>query len=117
MVKPAPGSNSVKLQGEVPGTATFVYGASDGCLVIELYDHSPHAEQSFGNDVALLILVAAEHKPRMLALLREPDSAQPEYTDSELFEHLRGRFGDYFEVKQWLDANGIPYRKEFDGWA
>jgi hypothetical protein len=34
-----------------------------------------------------------------------------------LFECLQGRFRDYFEVKEWLDANGIPYREEFDGWA
>ena len=116
-MSPAPRSTTVRLEGSLPGTATFLYSASDGCIVIELYDYSEHAERSFGNDVAFLIHVAAEHKSRMLALLRDSDTGEAEYTDSDLFERLQGRFQNYFEIKEWLDANGIPYRKEFDGWA
>jgi hypothetical protein len=107
----------VKLVGGLPGTATFVYGGPGDSLVIELYDHSMQAEGSFGNDVAFLIHVAAEHKPRLLALLRRPGEPPATGNDAELFGLLRDRFGDYHEVQRWLDANSIPYRTEFDSWA
>lgn len=117
MFSPGPGPDAVKLAGGLPGTATFLYGGPGDGLIIELYDHSPRAESSFGNDVAFLIYVAAEHKPQMLALLRGPSQLPPAGGDLELFEIMRDRFRDYYDVQRWLDANGIPYRKEFDGWA
>lgn len=117
MHSPGPGPDAVKLAGGLPGTATFLYGGPDGSLVVELYDHSPDAESSFGHDVAFLMHVAAEHKPRMLALLGGPEQPATGCGDSELFDRLRDRFQDYYEVQRWLDANGIPYEKEFDSWA
>lgn len=116
MFSPGPGPDAVTLAGSLPGRSTFVYGGPGESLVIELYDHSPEAESSFGNDVAFLIHVASEHKPRVAALLR--GSGPPAVVgDSELFELMRDRFRSFYEVKGWLDANAIPYRQEFDGWA
>lgn len=117
MFSPGPGPNAVKLTGGLPGTTTFLYGGPGDSLVIELYDYSPQAESSFGNDVAVLIHVAAEHKSQMRALLRDPEQFPLAGGDLELFEIMRDRFRDYYEVQRWLDANGIPYRKEFDSWA
>ena len=109
----------VKLPGGLPGTATFVYAGSGGNLTVELYDHSGHAKNTFGHDVAFLLHVAAEHKTRMLMLLRNGvgDSGSGDGGDSELFALLRDRCQDYYDVLRWLDLNEIPYHKEFDGWA
>lgn len=117
MFSPGPGPDAVKLSGGVPGTATFVYGGPDGGLVIELYDHRPQAEDSFGNDVAFLLHIAAEEKPRLVALLRDPGQPAGASDDAELLGLLRDRFRDYYDVQRWLDANAVPYRKEFDSWA
>ncbi|MFO0795911.1 MAG: hypothetical protein U0804_00385 [Gemmataceae bacterium] len=94
-----------------------MYRGPGDSLVIELYDHGPQSESSFGNDVAFLIHVTAEHKPRVLALLRAPGEAPTAGDDAKLYMLLRERFRDYYEVQRWLDANSIPYRKNFDSWA
>ncbi len=60
----------MKFSGGLPGAATFLYPGPGRCLLIELDDHSPRSESSFGNNVAFLIHVAVEHKPQMLTLLR-----------------------------------------------
>ena len=117
MYSQGPGPDAVKLAGGPPGTTTFVYIGPENSLVIELYDHGQEAESHFGHDVAFLIHVAAEHKPRILELLRGSEQTPAAGGDPELFGLLRDRFCDYYEVERWLDANGIPYRKEFDSWA
>ncbi|MCS6938371.1 MAG: hypothetical protein RMJ55_08550 [Roseiflexaceae bacterium] len=117
MFSTGPQSEAVKLSGGTPETVTFVYGDSEGNLIIESYDHSSQAEGVFGNDVAFLMHIAAEHKLRIWALLRGAGRSPSSGSDAELFTALQERFGDYYEVQRWLDANGIPYRKEFDGRA
>lgn len=110
-------SEAVKLSGGAPETVTFVYGNSEGYLVIELYDHSSEAEERFGNDVAFLMHIAAEHKPRIWALLRGAGRSPSSGSDAELFAAFQERFSDYYEVQHRLDANDIPYRREFDSRA
>jgi hypothetical protein len=107
----------MKLASGFPGTASFVYGGPHDSLVIEFYDYSPHAESCFGNDVAFLIHVDAEHKSQVVSLLRGPGQPPTNGGDEELLSLLQDRFRDYFEVKRWLDENGIPYRRTFDGRA
>ncbi|HKA44988.1 MAG TPA: hypothetical protein VKF40_23600 [Burkholderiales bacterium] len=107
----------MKLTGGLPGTATFLYSGPDGSLIVELYDHSEKAERSFGSDVAFLLHIAAEDKARILALLQA--NAERSYNSGApgIFKLMRERFQDYYAVKDWLDANGIAYRKEFDSHA
>jgi len=35
----------------------------------------------------------------------------------DLLDRLAERFGDYFELKAWLEEIRIPFKKTFDGWA
>jgi hypothetical protein len=37
--------------------------------------------------------------------------------DDLLLQLIGERFTDYYEVKQWIEDNKIPYEKEFDPWA
>jgi hypothetical protein len=109
----------VRLRGVLDKTASWARIAGDGSLVVELYDFSADAEKWFGNDVAFLLHVAAADKPRMLARLRGDvaESARDDAADAVLLRLVRERFDDYYAVKEWLDREGIAYRKEFEPWA
>ena len=37
--------------------------------------------------------------------------------DDLLLQLILERFTDYYEVRQWIEENKIPYEKEFDPWA
>lgn len=112
-----PDSERVTLRGGLPGTATFLYTEADGSLIIKLYDYSPQAEEHFGNEVAFLLHVAPEHKAQILVLLCDRAATHGDGNDAELLALLRDRFRDYHEVRHWLDAHDIPYRKTFDSRA
>jgi hypothetical protein len=107
----------VKLSGGLPGTASYLYNAPDGGLVVELYDFSEQAESFFGNDVAFQLHIAAADKEWMLALLQEVGDRPGNGRPPDLFGLLQARFDNYYPLKRWLDANAIPYREEFDGLA
>ena len=117
MFPPGPGPDAVKLTGGQPGTTNFLYRRPDDTLVIELYDYSKDAERCFGNDVAFLIHIDAKYKSLIFALLHGSEHTQRICADSELFACMRERFRDYHEAQRWLDANDIPYQKEFDSRA
>jgi hypothetical protein len=36
------------------------------------------------------------------------------HPDVMLLERIEESFEDYFEFREWLDAHGIAYQKEFD---
>jgi hypothetical protein len=108
-----------KLSGVLERTASWVYVVDDGTLVVELYDFSPDAEKWLGNDVAFLLHVAAADKAQMLSRLLGQDSSTMRGAgdDATLLRLLCERFDDYYAVKEWLDREGIGYRKEFEPWA
>ena len=107
----------IELTGGQKGTATMLYDGEDGSLVIEFYDHSASAEAFFGRDVALLIHVAPEHRGRMLDLLGRPADCAEADDGAALYTRLQERFADYFQIKAWLETEGIPFRTSFDPWA
>jgi hypothetical protein len=108
----------VKLKGVLDRTSSSVYAGENASLVIEHFDFSSAAENSFGSDVAFLLHVESKHKTRIRRLLRT-QSTRPARTgdDKELFALMKKHFSDYFAVKEWLDEHKIPYRSEFDPWA
>ena len=109
----------VDLKGGLKHTASSAQIKSDGSLVIELHDFSSEAEKWLGNEVAFLLKVSPGDKSKMLSCLgagqnQELDESQE---DDLLLRLIGERFTDYFEVKQWIEENQIPYEKEFDPWA
>ena len=92
MFSPSPGPDAAHLPGGLPRTATFLYGGPGDILVIKLYDHSPKAESSFGNDVALLIHVAAKDKQQILTLLGGHEQFLTIGSDLELLEMMPDGF-------------------------
>ncbi len=109
----------VRLTGCLPDTASSASIRPNGSLVIEIYDWSAEAEQWLGREAAYFMIVAAEHKGRILAHLVPEDETVSTTTgiDHRLLTVLQQRFIDYYAVKQWLEATGIPFEKDFDGWA
>lgn len=113
------GEPKVRLRGVLPQTASSASVRPDGSLVVEVFDWSAEAEQWLGREAAYFMILAPPEKARVLAMLdADAGGATPSGApDRRLLELLQQRFADYYEVKRWLDAAGIPYAKDFDGWA
>jgi len=107
------------LKGGLEHTASSAQIKSDGSLIIELYDFSSEAEKWLGNEVAFLLKVSPSDKSKMLScLLGGQNQGLSEFQrDDLLLQLIAERFTDYYEVKQWIEENKIPYEKEFDPWA
>jgi hypothetical protein len=111
-----PRMNKVKLRGKLKGTVSWVEIKTDGGLRLEFFDYSEDAQVFLGHDVAYLIHLSPEEKRQVMAFLNigENDLTHP---DVMLLERIEESFADYFEFKEWLDAHGISYQKEFDAMA
>ena len=109
----------IDLKGGLKHTASSAQIKSDGSLVIELHDFSSEAEKWLGNEVAFLLKISRSDKSKMLScLLAGQNQMLDEPQEDDLLLQLIGeRFTDYYEVKQWIEDNKIPYEKEFDPWA
>ena len=108
----------VKLRGVLAQTASWASVGDDGNLVVELYDFSAGAHTLLGNDVAFLLELGAAAKEAMLTRLigdRPPPNGSG--LDAILLQLVAERFDDYYAVQQWLNDQGIPFRKRFDPWA
>lgn len=102
----------IKLSGSPEGSTSWVYVTEDGSLVVEFYDYG-EARDHFGTDVAFLVTVPPAWKPQVLERL----DVVVDYSDRTLLDRLAERFGSYFEIKAWLEAERIPFHHEFDSWA
>jgi hypothetical protein len=108
----------VKLKGVLENTTTSVEIMDDGSMVIEFYDFSKEAESSFGNDVAYILTVNCSEKEKvLLRLAKKQEMTDNLDKDKILLRLMEEQFKDYFEIQEWLQANGIEYRKSFDPWA
>ena len=106
----------VRLTGGLEHTSSSVEVRPDGSLVVEFYDFSDEAERTFGNDVAYVLLVEPEQKTRILSgLLTESQDEEAQMNpDAQLLHLMQQKFRSYFEVKEWLEGQGITFRSEFD---
>ncbi|HMV32372.1 MAG TPA: hypothetical protein PKA50_09655 [Gemmatimonadales bacterium] len=113
------GERTVRLRGILPQTASSASVRPDGSLLVEIYDWSAAAEQWLGREAAYFMILAPPEKARVLAELGVDvgaGSLEGE-ADRRLLELVQQRFADYYQVKRWLDAAGIPYTRDFDGMA
>jgi hypothetical protein len=107
--------NKVRLRGKLKGTASWVEIKPNGGLQLEFFDYSEDAQAIFGHDIAYLIQVSEHEKSQVMAFLNiNNELAHP---DVLLLERMEESFVDYFECKEWLDAHGVSYQKEFDSMA
>ena len=108
--------NRVKLKGGPSDSSSSVEIKDDGSLVVEFYDFSEEAESCFGNDVAYQLIISKPEAERILSKLIDERNRAISVND-ELLQLMEERFQSYFDVKEWLEANGITYQKIFDSWA
>ena len=108
----------VKLRGVLAQTASSAAIGADGGLVVELYDFSDAAQRWLGNDVAFLLqLGAAEKDVVLMRLLGGEPPPNESDRDALLLRLVAERFDDYYAVEQWLNDQGLSFRKQFEPWA
>lgn len=108
----------MKLRGVLEHTASWAAIDDSGGLVVELYDFSAEAHRWLGNDVAFLLRLDPAAKDEAAhRLLSAGDAATASERNDRLLRALAARFADYHAVREWLEEQGIPFRKEFEPWA
>ena len=109
----------ILLSGGPDHSASWVELAGDGSVVIEFYDHSEQAQTALGNDVAYLLTIAAGDSDTVLCRLLADHHAIPHNVDRSVLvlRLIAVQFTSYFDLKEWLQAQSIPFAKTFDGWA
>lgn len=106
-----------KLTGGLKKTTSWARLKEDGSLEVETFDFSDDAQGSFGNDVAFLVTVATEHLPDLLGHLQWQGKYPGEGSQAWLLDAIQQRFTSYFEFKEWLERQAIPFQTKFDSWA
>jgi len=86
---------------------------TEGSLELELFDFSDQAQQSMGNDVAWIWTVEAEDMPALLRAL----PVQAALSDQALIDALVSGHGHVHAIRDWIRAQNIPLRENFDSWA
>jgi hypothetical protein len=76
-------------------------------LKVEYYDFSEPAHKFFGNDIAWTLTV--DDMEKLFATVNQDEPS--------LIPWMEQYFKSYFDVKQWLEENGIEFSVERESWA
>ena len=101
-----PETKKVKLSGGPEKTVTWVW-LEKGQLKVEFYDFSELAQRMFGNDIAYTLTV--DEMEKLYSLTRQEEEF--------LLAWLQQNYKSYFEIKNFLEENGIAFQKEIESWA
>lgn len=96
----------VKLTGGPEKTVTWIW-LKDGQLKIEVYDYSELVQKMFGNDIAHIVTV--NEMLKLYSLTKQDEMS--------ILAWIAGNFHSYFDIKKWLEENGIGFTREIDPWA
>lgn len=96
----------IRLTGGPEKTVTWIW-LEEEQLKVELYDFSETAQRMVGNDIAYTITVEEITK---LHSLNEND-------EELLIKWMSEEFHSYFEIKRWLEENGIGFSVAIESWA
>jgi hypothetical protein len=103
----------IKLRGGPEQTVSSVFVNPDGSVHFDFFDFSPVAQEHFGNDIAITIIVSPAACHSLLHALSIPVDSGAGAIVSACGE----RFQNYFDVQPFLEEHGIPFDKDFDTWA
>jgi hypothetical protein len=102
-------AEKTKLVGGPEKTVTWIWlePETGGQLKIEFYDFSELAQRMFGNDIAYTITV---HEMDQLFSTAKQD-------ENLIIPWMAEKFKNYFDIKRWLEENGITFSIERESWA
>jgi len=86
-----------------------VYLGDDGLLIVEWYDHGPHAPYESAN-----MLIFDTEQQRSLADALKLSAAGR--SDADLLAAVQARFQSYFQVQDFCKKNGLKFTKKVDFW-
>ncbi|SKC49354.1 hypothetical protein SAMN05446934_0276 [Paraburkholderia hospita] len=82
----------------------------------ELYDHSKHAEATFGNDVAWDYTIQLGEKPKLIQALAK-HTGRTIAGDEAILRSFVEAFEDVHAIRDWLKQEKISFEESFDSWA
>jgi hypothetical protein len=102
-------TEKIRLPGGPEKTVTWIWlePKAGGRLIVEMYDYSELAQSMFGNDLAHTITLL--EMERLYALTKQDEAS--------LIPWVQEHFKSYFDIKTWLEENGIPYTRAVEPWA
>ena len=102
-------AEKVKLIGGPEKTVTWIWLDSEtgGQLNVEFYDFSELAQKMFGNDIAYTLTV--NEMTKLFSLAKQDEAS--------LIQWMTVNFKSYFEIKRWLEENGLGFSVEIESWA
>lgn len=101
---------NIKLPGGPEQTVSSVFVNSDGSVHFDFFDFSPVAQEHFGNDIAITIIVRPDARDTLLAALSLSAGADAD----AIVSACGARFQHYFDVQPFCEEHAIPFDKEFD---
>jgi hypothetical protein len=96
-----------RLSGGPDKTVTWIWLDNNGQLKVEYYDFSEAAQRLFGNDIAYTITV--HEMDKLYATVNQ--------NDTSLISWMEQYFKSYFDIKKWLEENGIKISVETESRA
>jgi len=103
---------SVRLPSHWPNAEAWARMLHDGCIELELFDHSASAEAATGSAFANIWRIRAEAKPALAAVL-ERDFETPA---EGILAALKVHFPGFEAVQEWLHHSGIGVEQRRDRW-
>jgi hypothetical protein len=100
----------VKLPGGPEQTVSSVFVTADGSVHFDFFDFSPAAQEHFGNDIAITIVVGPAAREALLVALSLPSGTDPD----AIVSACGRRFQHYFDVQPFLEEHSIAFEKQFD---
>ncbi|MFA6955208.1 MAG: hypothetical protein WC538_04965 [Thermoanaerobaculia bacterium] len=100
----------VKLTGGPEQTVSSVFVGADGSVHFDFFDFSPAAQEHFGNDIAITIIVGPSAREALLVALSLPAGSNAE----TIVSACGLRFHHYFDVQPFLEEHSVAFDKKFD---
>ena len=102
-------TEKTKLIGGPEKTVTWIWLDPEigGQLNVEFYDFSELAQRTFGNDIAHIVTV--NEMLKLYSLSKQDETS--------ILAWVAKNFYSYYDIKKWLEENGIGFTRKIDLWA
>ncbi|WP_429562669.1 hypothetical protein [Paraburkholderia sp. MM6662-R1] len=106
----------IDLRSPWDGASAWATILEDGCIQLELCDHSEQAEATFGNDVTWDYTIPFAEKPKLIERLAKL-TGRAVVGDEAILTSFAETFKHVHAIRDWLKQEKISFEESFDSWA